>query len=790
MDKTENSNKSKEFHNFLTELCNQFKEKCDTENSVPLRHPNPRVTTGELEGECLVWCLEHLSTRGCPAGFSYLLARDVYRHIEVEDLAGYVTEDKWRDPSPPGNDAQTNGDNANPTSNDEDIEYDAKSLHDHVLDVLGLVCKAWLDNFPVFNIAGKEPVVSHHAIKNTRRKMEDKHVIVQDLNALYDIKDQTPQAFYGIFDGHAGSDASMFAAKHILTHLVRHCNLATDPARACTEAFRLTDEQFITKARKEKWRSGCTGVVSLLRGSRLYMAWLGDSQAVLVNNGKAANYMEPHKPDNLAERERIQKEGGFVMKVGEMWRVGGNLAVSRAIGDVQYKPFVSSKAEVQEMSLDGGEEYLVLACDGLWDGLTPEELPHVVYNYVTKTGGDLQGVAKHLVKYAKDNDSQDNISVIVVFFRENLSKPVADTGLFNLLGGSDTQGSNDLGKGKGDFGGSSGAGKGGDTDNTGANSPGHNGPNGATEVPPADENMNNEEINNESEKTSDLNEMNIDDNEHLFNMNHSFMMPFEAEKEELSENLDEEVSGVDDADCYGVFNTRMVDGPLDLDFISDTNSTGLLKDIANTMYNQSSFDQFQHVKDESSRINGMQVQQSRNLNKSLQSYLNAERVGDMPKVKREEHTRVRRNGKKKSGSPVCWAFTGKNKASVQNHKLNMAAKSFNKVSGEAIPSVKLPPFKFAQNYSRNENIHDIANLTMSNGKLESIPQPWPKVLPSSLDKLSGFTVFGNKSARQNESQKFQTMWRPRKPLKPITTVVYETPPTPFVNTKLGLTREH
>ena len=32
------------------------------------------------------------------------------------------------------------------------------------------------------------------------------------------------------------------------------------------------------------------------------------------------------------EQERIQAQGGFVMHVGDQWRVGGNLAVSRAIG--------------------------------------------------------------------------------------------------------------------------------------------------------------------------------------------------------------------------------------------------------------------------------------------------------------------------------------------------------------------------------------------------------------------------------------------------------------------------
>ena len=63
MEKPDSGDRSKDFHKFLTEVCEEFKEKCKTEESVPLRHPNPRITPPELEGECLDWCLDYLSTR-------------------------------------------------------------------------------------------------------------------------------------------------------------------------------------------------------------------------------------------------------------------------------------------------------------------------------------------------------------------------------------------------------------------------------------------------------------------------------------------------------------------------------------------------------------------------------------------------------------------------------------------------------------------------------------------------------------------------------------------------------
>ena len=44
-------------------------------------------------------------------------------------------------------------------------------------------------------------------------------------------------------------------------------------------------------------RSGTTCVTMLMRGSTLHISWLGDSQAILVKNGKVVNIMEPHKPE-------------------------------------------------------------------------------------------------------------------------------------------------------------------------------------------------------------------------------------------------------------------------------------------------------------------------------------------------------------------------------------------------------------------------------------------------------------------------------------------------------------
>lgn len=44
-------------------------------------------------------------------------------------------------------------------------------------------------------------------------------------------------------------------------------------------------------------KSGATAVVAFFRGENVYVGWLGDSQAVLVREGKAVRLVEPHKPE-------------------------------------------------------------------------------------------------------------------------------------------------------------------------------------------------------------------------------------------------------------------------------------------------------------------------------------------------------------------------------------------------------------------------------------------------------------------------------------------------------------
>ncbi|XP_032901653.1 protein phosphatase 1E isoform X2 [Amblyraja radiata] len=303
-------------------------------------------------------------------------------------------------------------------------QFDSTKLARMVFIKLHMVCCSWVKDLPLTRRSHPYFETSIHAIKNMRRKMEDKHVCLPDFNTLFNLEDQEEQSFFAVFDGHGGVDAAIYASIHLHVNLARQEIFQHDPAEALCRAFRLTDERFVQKAARENMRCGSTGVVTFLRGNMLHIAWLGDSQVMLVRRGQVVELMKPHKPDREDEKQRIEALGGCVVWFGA-WRVNGSLSVSRAIGDAEHKPYICGEADSDTLMLDGTEDYLILACDGFYDTMEPEEAVKVVADHLKENNGDSSMVAHKLVASARDAGSSDNITVIVVFLRD-LNAPLEE----------------------------------------------------------------------------------------------------------------------------------------------------------------------------------------------------------------------------------------------------------------------------------------------------------------------------------------------------------------------------
>ena len=121
-----------------------------------------------------------------------------------------------------------------------------------------------------------------------------------------------------------------------------------------------------------------------------------------------------HTVKNKSERRRVEYElGGYVSEQGH---VMGDIAVTRALGDLKFLPYVTNEPSVLVCRRKGTEILLIVACDGLWDCISNEEAYRLVSTFVLK-GGDPSQAALMLRDYALSMGSLDNISVIVVFLQ-------------------------------------------------------------------------------------------------------------------------------------------------------------------------------------------------------------------------------------------------------------------------------------------------------------------------------------------------------------------------------------
>lgn len=148
--------------------------------------------------------------------------------------------------------------------------------------------------------------------------------------------------------------------------------------------------------------SGCTAVVALLAGRELFVANAGDSRCVLCRNGKTVEMSFDHKPEDTEESTRIMKAGGRVTMDG---RVNGGLNLSRAIGDWAYKnnkdlkpeeQMISAMPDVKQITLQEDDEFMVLACDGIWNFMTSEEVVEFVRKRIVEKKGKLSGICEEV----------------------------------------------------------------------------------------------------------------------------------------------------------------------------------------------------------------------------------------------------------------------------------------------------------------------------------------------------------------------------------------------------------
>lgn len=258
------------------------------------------------------------------------------------------------------------------------------------------------------------------SIQGLRPYMEDAYQV--KLNLPSSVK----PAYFAIFDGHGGHRCAEYAAQNVHDFLVQSLEHDSNPRSALVTALKRTDDEWLAfatpHAHDRSFDAGSTCVVALVVDGTLYVANIGDSRAVLSRKTDAVCLSDDHKPDPRAnehdmgykETKRIERLGGSVSLNGT-WRVQGVLAVSRALGDRRLKRFVTADADVRVHQLRHGDDFLILATDGVWDVISPQAAVDLVGKSCPL---DVNEAASCLVDTAFQLRSTDNITALVVDLRQ------------------------------------------------------------------------------------------------------------------------------------------------------------------------------------------------------------------------------------------------------------------------------------------------------------------------------------------------------------------------------------
>ncbi len=216
-----------------------------------------------------------------------------------------------------------------------------------------------------------------------RPTMEDRHVL--------SVTGHT--AWGGVFDGHRGEEVSEYAAA------------------ALPGLFDLSAGEALRRLEVGSRRlpSGACAVVFRLDGTQLHVANLGDCELAVVADGHAEVVTQMHRVSNPRERQRVLEAGGVIDGPYVMDLATGNgLMPTRSLGDDDFAA-VGVSGEVSEWTGKLEDGWLVAACDGLWDVVTPEELPAFL------EGASPEEAARRLVDEAiQKRFSHDNVTVLAL----------------------------------------------------------------------------------------------------------------------------------------------------------------------------------------------------------------------------------------------------------------------------------------------------------------------------------------------------------------------------------------
>ena len=248
-----------------------------------------------------------------------------------------------------------------------------------------------------------------------RKEMEDFHYIKALLNKKLSC------SYFGLFDGHSGKEVGLYLMENL--HKIISQELKNNIIENSENMKNIIKNSF-EKIDKEinnqnfKNETGSTGTVLLLykdnnskTGKSLICANVGDSRAYLINKKEIKIITKDHKCCDANEVKRIRDTGGIVF--GE--RVFGTLMLTRSFGDKEMKKYgVLSTPDIFYHNIDEDDLFAIIASDGVWDVIEEDEIFKLSQDKISSND-----FSNKIIQLAKERDTHDNISCIVVKLNKN-----------------------------------------------------------------------------------------------------------------------------------------------------------------------------------------------------------------------------------------------------------------------------------------------------------------------------------------------------------------------------------
>lgn len=237
--------------------------------------------------------------------------------------------------------------------------------------------------------------------KGMRPGMEDAHFLDSNFAGR-------GWVFGGVYDGHGGSYAALYAAENLHRVFLRRLLEGVSPTQAFIESYEAISEELKTQS------SGTTAVDFLIKDGQIFTANAGDARALVIGQKDFHQLTVDHRLDNQAERRRIEEMGGYI-RYPYTYRGYEGLMPTRTLGDQYFKPVgVIATPSVSEYKIREDDLALLSACDGLFDVMFNEEV--AAFARKDAQPETLLQALKHEVL---DNRSgSDNLTIIAVSLRK------------------------------------------------------------------------------------------------------------------------------------------------------------------------------------------------------------------------------------------------------------------------------------------------------------------------------------------------------------------------------------